>query len=99
MALVLTIFDACFAFGILLIACELCQQIENAFVEIDDMIGEFDWYLFPNEIQQILPIIIAAAQKPVTIECFGSISCNRDVFKKVSSINHFDFNDICLGLD
>lgn len=91
MVLQLTIFEASFALAILLTACELCQRIENAFAEIDDMIDQFDWYLFPIEIQRILPIIITMAQKPITIECFGSISCNRDAFKKVSSTNHLCF--------
>lgn len=85
MVLQLTVFDACLAFGTLAMACELCQRIENAFAQIDDAIGQFDWYLFPIEIQRILPTIIVMAQQPVTVECFGSASCNREQFKKASS--------------
>lgn len=32
-------------------------------------------------------MIIMYAQKPIAIECFGSISCDRDRFKKASSIS------------
>lgn len=45
---------------------------------------EFDWYLFPSEIQRMLPIIMMYAQQPVGIACFGSTTCNRDTFKYVS---------------
>lgn len=93
MVLQLTIFDACLAFGILALACELSQRIENTFIEIDAIIGRCDWYLYPIEIQRILPMIISMTQQPVTIECFGSASCNRDQFKKVNSANHLVFSN------
>lgn len=84
MALLLTIIDACIAFGTLFISCELSQRVENAFDEIGDDIDQLHWYLLPQELQQTLPMVIVVVQQPVSLECFGTISCNRDVFKRVS---------------
>lgn len=72
-------------FGIILvfISCELGQRMGDAFEEIGITIGEFDWYLFPIKIQRMLPMIIADAQQPVEVECFGSIACTRETFRKV----------------
>lgn len=80
---------SCYAFGSLLIACELCERAGYLFDEIDDMIGQLDWYNFPYEIRKILPFMLIMAQKPFRIECFGSIACNRETFKKVSSMEMF----------
>lgn len=65
------------------IACELGERLNGAFEKIDVTIDKFDWYLFPIEIKRILPMIMANAQQPVSLECFGSIACNREVFRKV----------------
>lgn len=65
------------------ITCELGEKMSDAFVEINFTIDQFNWYLFPIDIKRMLPIIMANAQQPVTLEFFGSISCIRDVFKKV----------------
>lgn len=61
--------------------------------------------------QQKLPILIAVAQKPVSLSVFGSISCGREDFKKVSinfqiqnkiwdayffKFHQFEFHKICL---
>lgn len=65
------------------IACEIGQRTGNAFDKIDFTIKQFDWYLFPIEIKQMLPMIIAVAHQPVSLECFGSITCTKEVFKNV----------------
>ena len=65
------------------IACEISQRVNDAFNGLNLTIHQFDWYLFPIEIQRMLPMIIVVAQQPVTLECFGSISCSREVFKNV----------------
>lgn len=81
--LALTIILAIYAFALLLIACELCQRINVAFEECSDMIDQFKWYLFPDEIQRMLPTIFAFTQQPIEINCFGSTACNRESFKNV----------------
>lgn len=63
--------------------CEFGEQLSNGIVEIDDCIDQFNWYLFPLEIRQMLPIILISVQQPVEIRFFGSVACNRDSFKKV----------------
>lgn len=75
------------AFSTACIACELGQRTSGAFEEIEDMIGQYHWYLFPDEVKRILPIILMGAQQSAEWECFGSFSCNRDTLKKVTQIN------------
>lgn len=84
--LLMTIIYACYAFGSVFIACELCEQTSKLFIEIDDIMCQLDWYHFPYEVQKMLPTILIMTQKPFEIECFGDITCSRDTFKKVSLI-------------
>ena len=65
-------------------ACELGQRFSNAFIEIDDLIGQHDWYLFPIDIQQMLPTVIINVQEAIEVKFFGSVACCREQFKKVS---------------
>lgn len=81
--IMIIIFEMSYAFGALLVACELSQRVNVAFEECDKIIEQFDWYRFPLEIQRILPTIIIYAQRPVEIKCFGSMACNRAAFKDV----------------
>lgn len=71
------------SFGLVSMACELAGRVGNEFGDIDAKIGQFKWYLFPHKIQQLLPIIIINAQQEVGFECFGSMLCNRETFKRV----------------
>lgn len=78
-----------FAATILLFAsCELCGRISTGFDDINDMVDEFDWYLFPIRMKKALLILMINAQKPVEYRCFGSTVCNRETFKKVSHQKH-----------
>lgn len=86
--LVLPFINGIFAFGTVLIACEIGQRMNEAFDKINFTIDQFNWYSFPIGMQQMLPIIIAVAQQPITLECFGSIKCTREVFKKVGILNN-----------
>lgn len=79
----MTVFCTFYAYGLTFIACENGEQMTSAFDEINYVIGQFCWYQFPKEIKHVLPVILMAAQKEVVIECFGSLSCSRDAFKKV----------------
>lgn len=84
----------CYAFGIISIASELGQRTSNLFTELTDVSLQFDWYLFPNEINQLLLIILPVVQKSVVIECFGTIACDRELFRKVGRckiVIHFGF--------
>lgn len=66
--------------------CELGQRISNAFEEIDDVIAQYNWYLFPDKLKRMLPIILMNTQDRVAFECFGSIACSREAFRKVCLI-------------
>lgn len=66
-----------------MLICELGQRIHNAFVEIDDVITQFDWYLFSDELKRMLPIILINIKEPVIFACFGNIACSREAFRKV----------------
>lgn len=84
--LFLTIVDIFYSFGVVCLVCEIGQQISMTYDDIDGIIGQFDWYLFPCGIQRIFPIILMNSQETVILPCFGSISCDRDVSKKVGSL-------------
>lgn len=86
MMVFLAIFQTCDLLGSLLITCEFCQQISNAFGEINDDTQHLFWYRYPDEIQRILPMISMATQQPVEFRCIGSVSCSRETFKKVCSV-------------
>lgn len=72
-------------FGLAFIPCELGERVRLEFNEIGCTIDRLDWYIYPAQIWPLLPIIIMIGQQPVTVNCFGSISCCREVFKSVSS--------------
>lgn len=63
--------------------CDFGQQVTNQFSEIDDMIYFCDWYTFPEEVQRILPIVMATAEQSVFLEGFANLMCTREAFKKV----------------
>lgn len=73
-----------YVFGTVYIICEIGERASEAFEEIDNGIGAiFDWYLFPPQIQKILPLLTMDAQQLVALQCFGSILCNRETFENV----------------
>lgn len=75
--------DACNTFAIVFIACEFGQRIANAFSEINDLIEQFQWYRFPLQMQRTLPMVLNIGQEPVSLKCFGSLTCCRESLKKV----------------
>lgn len=89
--LLVIIFFAILTFGALLIICELSQRQNLAYKECGDMVEQLDWYRFPTEIQRIYPTILAIMQQPIEIVCFGGTTCNRESFKKVSTLSCINF--------
>lgn len=84
--LVVLLCEMGYSFALVFIASEFGQLGSTAFIEIDYKIGRFDWYEFHMEIQKILPMITIVTQKPVGLEVFGSFTCDRENFEKVSQI-------------
>lgn len=73
-----------YAFGLVFTVCELCQRISKSFLKINAIVDQLNWYLFPKNVQKMMLIISIMVQQSVDVECFGSIACNRDTFKRVS---------------
>lgn len=76
-------FEAIYSYGVLFVSCEIGHQLSSAFDECSDMIDQLNWYLFPAEIQRMLPIITNFAQQPIVFYCFGSTACTRETYKRV----------------
>lgn len=91
--LLIIIVGACYGFGAILLICETGQRLSNAFEELGERIKTFDWYVFPLEIQRMLPVLLMAAHQEIVLECFGSIAGTRQTFKKVSLCQHFLKNE------
>lgn len=98
MPLLLSISNGTLALATVFIACELGQRLTDGFNDIELTIDQFAWYLFPIEVKRMLPMIIADAQQPVYLECFGSIGCTREVFKSVSWYEHSTNMEIKINL-
>lgn len=75
--------------SLIFIFCELGERVTDGFNELNDVICTLDWYTFPIKRQQMFQTILIAFQQPVIFQAFGSISCTRDVFKRVSSANKY----------
>lgn len=75
--------EAFCAFGSVSFTCELGERFSSAFNNISDFVDQLNWYLFPHKVQKMLPTLLITTQKPVAIECFGSILCVRAALKSV----------------
>lgn len=75
--------DGLIGLTLVFIASELGQRMNDAFERIDTTIDKLDWYLLPIKIKRMLPMVMANTQQPVTLECFGSMACTREIFRKV----------------
>ena len=72
------------AFCMVFFACELGQRFTDTYEEIGSLINRLDWYLFPMEIQRMLPTLMVNTQQPFEILCFGSSTCSHETLKMVS---------------
>lgn len=64
--------------------CELGQRLTTTCEQVDYDFEQLAWYLFPMEVQRILPTILIGLQEPVLLRCFGIVDGSREQFKKVS---------------
>lgn len=79
-----------YQFGAVFVACEVGERLTSLFIEIDAKVENMKWYLFPIEVQRVLPIVMVNVQEKIIVECFGSFTCVRDSFKKVWKIRQID---------
>lgn len=66
--------------------CETSELIGIQFEKID-FYCQCDWYLYPIEVQRILPYMIQNNQKLTILYGYGNIAFKRETFKNV---NQFD---------
>lgn len=78
------IFSGFGALMLIFICCEFGQRFSNAYDELNDAVNRMDWYLIPIDLHRILLIVMINTQKPLDVNFFGSISCSREQFKRVS---------------
>lgn len=64
--------------------CNQGNLLTNRFEDFENIICQKEWYLFPIEIQKVLPIIINGLQDTVLLRGFGSIACTRSTFQNVN---------------
>lgn len=74
-------------FGLVLLPCEIGQQLTNTFDEINFEFEELRWYLLAIEIRQMLPTAMMFAQESVIFHCYGVIFCSRHQLKMVIQSN------------
>lgn len=48
--------------------------------------GHLNWYLFPKDIQRMLPTVMIVTQKVIVLRGFEDFSCTRGSFQNVCSI-------------
>lgn len=83
MVLVVPMVEWFASFALILLSCELAEQIRIEFDDINEILNQSDWYLFSMEILKLLPTIMVNTQRSVYLKCFGGIPCSRETFKKV----------------
>lgn len=79
-----SVFCGFWALNLVFAACEFGERFTGAYNKINDEINEIDWYLMKIETIRMLVIVMINSQKPLEIQFFGSISCNRYQFQRVS---------------
>lgn len=90
-----SIFYGFWVFGLAFFSTELGQQCTNESGKTIDTFNQLRWYLFPIEIQRLMPTIMIGVQQPFVIESFGIVSSNRDQFKKVRTFDWFTIFSRC----
>lgn len=74
------------SFAFIFIFCYFGQSIRGQFNQLNDVIYEFEWYLYPVEIQRMIPTILIATQNTPSLKGFGNVNCTHETFKKVCLI-------------
>lgn len=74
---------------LILFFCDFGENVTTKFLAIDRSICACEWYLFPHQVQQMLPTIMMSTQKPVIFQGFGNVICAREAFKTVSDSQEY----------
>lgn len=84
MALIYRFLELFCTLALLLFTCELAGGASNRFDAINNLIDQFDWYLFPLQMKKLLPTIMMNSQQIFGFKYFGSFLCNRETFRRVN---------------
>lgn len=71
------------SFTYIFLFCNFGENVTSKFLAIDHAINECDWYLFPYDVQRMLPTIMMSTQKPLILCGFANVVCTREAFKRV----------------
>lgn len=82
--LAISISTGVWAYVYFFVFCNLGETVGTGFDASYNLICQYEWYLFPANIQQILPIIMNAMQDEIHIDGFGNLSITRESFKRVN---------------
>lgn len=88
-----------YTFGQMFVLCDMGENLTNHFGHISDAIYCADWYMFPKDVQRIMPTVIMAAQRPVILQGFANLKCTRSAFKKVNFKIYSKFQKNFITLD
>lgn len=74
------VFYVVFSIGV---ACEFGELACELFDAIDQTIDGIDWYLYPWEVQRMLPTIMIRTKIGIKVKLFGTTTASRETFKQV----------------
>lgn len=82
--LMISLILALWVISLILMICEFGERLTNQYEKFYYEFGQCDWYLFPLEIQRVLPIIISNIRKPAVIQGYSNTVCRREACKMVN---------------
>lgn len=65
------------------------ERISDSFGEIEDVVNEMDWHLFPIQTQRLMLMLLMGTQQSVTLMGYGNFPANRITMKSVSFYYYF----------
>lgn len=80
-----------YSFTEALLNCEVGNQLDDRFAEINTAVYDTNWYTYTPKIQCTLPTILMATQQPSNLHAFGNFPCSRETFQRVISFQILKF--------
>lgn len=71
------------AFSANLMFCALGERLTSRYIRIDVEITNFIWYIFPLDVQKMLPILLNGTQDAIVLSGIGNVLCTHEAFKDV----------------
>lgn len=63
--------------------CYIGNHLTREFSRFGDEVYQLDWYMFPLQLQNNLPMALVLMQKNVYLEAYGGVGCTLKVFQRV----------------